>query len=243
MGAKVKFVSLRGWSVSAKISFGFAIVLLLHISIAVIAHYGLRKADEDRSQQDRLRSQVELFHDIDRIVGELQRNVLLFAYAGVKGPELRVVDIQNQLSGLLAEASQAGDRTEDGTISTMQSHLTTHRDIFEAVLTDRAKRRQLLDMDMVQYVQEFNAELEALRALVRDGLTGSDSRSDQEQSTEKIANHFQAAQLHAMRFVHSPDSSHVRNMKRELGGAKATLAFLLSDSEDVDQQRLKAFKV
>lgn len=238
MEEQSKRAPLSHWSVSAKISCGFAIVLLLHVSIAVIAHYGLHKADEDRSQQDRLRSQMEIFDDIDRIVGELQRNVLLFAYAGIKGPELRVVDIQERLADVLEQASAGADSVELGTLVTMQQHLSTHSEIFEAVLSDRAKRRQILDVEMVQLVEDFDDEFELLLQLL-----STQAEKEQAILLAEVASNFQAAQLHAMRFVHSPDSAHVRELKRELSAAKATLDFLLPETPDIERQRRKTLGV
>ena len=85
-----------GLSVSAKISLGFSIVLALHISIAVLGHYGLSKARRDLDTYDKLRLQVEKFSEIDRTVGALQRNVLLFAYTGYQGPEVRAMELQDR---------------------------------------------------------------------------------------------------------------------------------------------------
>lgn len=238
MGVRLKAIALSNWSVSAKISCGFAIVLLLHVSIAVIAHYGLHKADVDRLKQDRLRSQVDMFNDIDRIVGELQRNVLLFAYAGVRGPELRVSDLQDQLSTMLVKAQQAGDTSDGATLERMREHLSTHSEIFDAVLCDRANRRQLLDVEMVQYVEEFDDQLEQLCK----AMEGQEENGAAEALAE-TAKHFEAAQLHALQFVHSPDSVHVRDLKRDLHLAKTTLAFLLSQSAEIEQQRAKTLRV
>lgn len=106
MSAKEKSRRFRGLGVTTKISIGFTIVLVLHVSIAILGHYGLSKAKRDLETYDALHRKVESFDAIDRVLSELQRNVLLFAFTGYQGPELRAEQLHADLDRLLEQASE-----------------------------------------------------------------------------------------------------------------------------------------
>lgn len=205
--------SIKKLSVAGRISLGFAIVLLLHVSIAVLGHYGLVKANQDREKQDRLRAQVETFIEIDRLVGELQRNVLLFAYGGYKGPENRAKELQNQLSQKLKLVRQFDAQEDANTIDGMEKDLATHREIFDAVIVDRAKRRELVDVKLHLAGIRFN---EQLNAAASDDLEGDSIQMATQEA-------FRSAQFYAMKYVHSPDSLYVRTTKLQLDRVKDLL--------------------
>lgn len=213
--------SQRGLSVSSKISLGFTIVLVLHISIAVLGHYGLEKAKSDLERYDTLRHQVGTFDEIDRTVGALQRDVLLFAFTGYEGPEVRAAELQDDLDSLLIQAKEhmAGGADRDS-IETMQNHLKVHREIFEAVVVDRANRRRLLNDDLMRFSMEFETGIREI----------SNSHNSPGIATPVDAA-FRAAQLSTMQFVNAPDSMHVREAKRGLSRTKSLLNDLEENSE------------
>lgn len=202
----------KGWSVSSKISLGFSIVLLLHISIAVLSHYGLAKSREDLDTYSKLRSEVDRFYEIDRAVAALQRNVLLFAFTGYEGPEQRAEQLQVELDQLLAEAAKSDllDDCED--IQAMQAHLKAHREIFSAVEVDRAKRRKLVNEDMQSHVEEFQS---AIVKLLENPAT--------KDLAEEADAAFTAAQLNVLKFVNGPDSLHFRKAKADLASTEGYL--------------------
>ncbi|MDG1895655.1 MAG: ATP-binding protein [Fuerstiella sp.] len=212
----------RGLSVSAKISLGFSIVLALHVSIAVLGHYGLSKSRADLEEYDTFNHQVEAFDAIDRVVGALQRNVLLFAFSGYHGPEARAAQLHDELDELLVGASMHPLTDSDrAAIETMKSHLTAHRAMFDAVVVDRAKRRRLVDQVLERYSREFFAGMDLIsRASAVSGYVSA------------IEAEFRAAELSAMYFVHAPDSTHVRNSKAHLAAARQLLNNFDSDDED-----------
>ena len=191
-------------SVSGRIAIGFAIVLALHLSIAGLGHYGLNKADRDLQTQEDIRLQVELFYQIDRTVGDLQRNVLFFAFTGFRGLEMRAEQLHIQLEELLQQASCASNSVpaNEELLADMQSHLRRHREIFAAVIADRAKRRQLLDGELKKYGIEFN-----------DFITNQTKTSAGLLVAEAD---FNFAQYQVMEFAINPDSVHVRNVKKRL---------------------------
>ena len=224
-----------GWlarlSVAKKIGLGFGIVLVLHVSIVVLGDYGLQKAERDRETLEALRSQVETYNQLDRLVGELQRNVLLFAFSGYEGPEARVAQLQAELEQLLHEAADSTGATrvnvDHELIEAMHRSLGAHREIFASVVVDRAKRRSLVDNDLVRYDGAFSAAIDDL---------GRPARRDEWLLAAQEA--FGRAQLHAMRFVNNPDSTLVRRAKQSLNKTRRSLERARNSSGfDVDELR------
>ncbi len=199
-------------SVSAKISLGFLIVLILHISIALLGHYGLSKAQRDLETYGKLDREVEQFHQIDRLVAALQRNVLLFAFTGYEGPEHRAKELQSQLEALLEKAAHSDYLKEREAVQEMQAHLVKHQEIFAAVAADRAKRRRLVDEGLQQHVDRFEQGLLALE---------ENPRIEREVTEASAA--FTAAQLNILKFVNGPDSTYFRQAKNEMAETRRHL--------------------
>ncbi len=214
-----------GWSVSAKISLGFSIVLLLHISIAVLSHYGMAKSQEDLTTYGQLHDEVNRFYEIDRAVAALQRNVLLFAFSGYEGPEQRAEALQDELEHLLSEAAKSDRLGEREDIQAMQAHLKAHREIFSAVEVDRAKRRKLVNEDLQGHVEEFQ---QAVVTLLENPSTKA--------IAEEADAAFTAAQLNVLKFINGPDSLYFREAKSEMAN---TIQFLdrLANNNDLKVQQ------
>ena len=203
----------RGRSVSAKISLGFSIVLVLHISIALLGHYGLSKSRRDLETYKSLHEQVERFDAIDRVVGALQRNVLLFAFTGYHGPEVRAAQLHDKLEILLDQAEEPTlPNADSSAIGEMKVHLKAHREIFETVVVDRANRRRLVNEVLTQCSQDFAAGIRNL-----SGNHGTPNVAS------AVAAAFQAAELNTMQFINAPDSIHVRHAMSNLAAAKRLL--------------------
>ncbi|TWT87163.1 Signal transduction histidine-protein kinase BarA [Pseudobythopirellula maris] len=204
----------RHITVGRKISLGFAIVLALHVSIAVLSHQGLTKADGDRARINALREQVTLFYEINRIVGEVRHNVSLFVHNGFAGPERRAMELFDRLETLLAEAEQVNlFNREAASLVAMRSHVETHREILEAVVADRANRDQILHAGLKSQRDELLAGLAALRELRPDDTL-----------TNAVRAELRLAELSVMRFVNDPDSSHVRDAVTHLKEARRRIA-------------------
>lgn len=200
-------------SVASKISLGFSIVLVLHISIAVMGHYGLVKAKEDLSTSDSLRHQVEQFSEIDRCVSGLQRNVLLFAFTGYHGPEQRVHELHAELNAHLNELSHYHlEKHEKESIHEMKRHLETHKEIFDSVVTDRAKRRELANEVLPRIANQFDANIQQLAQNGVDLFL-----------VEHAKTAFKTAELSTLQFINSPDSTHVSRAKTQLANVSAIL--------------------
>lgn len=222
MSNKSIILKQRGLSVSSKISLGFTIVLVLHISIVFLGHHGLNKAKRDLETYDMLHRQVENYDEIDRVVGSLQRNVLLFAFTGYQGPEVRATELQCDLDSLLKKAEKNGDGdAENDAIIQMQSHLKNHREMFEAVVIDRASRRKLVNDDLMNLGKDFDAGLKIL---------SNNPKSSNIVAAADAA--FKSAQLSTMCFVNAPDSMHVRKAKTSLAKSKRLLESLKYRDDD-----------
>ncbi|MCA9123111.1 MAG: response regulator [Planctomycetaceae bacterium] len=221
MSAKEKSRRFRGLGVTTKISIGFTIVLVLHVSIAILGHYGLSKAKRDLETYDALHRKVESFDAIDRVLSELQRNVLLFAFTGYQGPELRAEQLHADLDRLLEQASEhhLGDACR-ASVADMKAHLLTHKEIFEAVVIDRANRKRLVNEVLAQYGRDFDESIQKLSA---DSVF--------QDATATIKAEFRAAEFSTMQFINAPDSMHVRDAKSHLSRAKLLLEQVGSKDE------------
>ena len=70
----------RNLSVSARISIGFLIVMVLHVLVAVLSHYGLSESQANLAANERIRHESLRITEIEAQIGELQRNVLLYTF-------------------------------------------------------------------------------------------------------------------------------------------------------------------
>ncbi|QDU80012.1 Sensor protein TorS [Polystyrenella longa] len=203
----------RVYSVGAKITLGFTLVMVLHISIVVMSHYGLSNAQGNLEKYNALHEKVEIYSEIDRVVGALQKNVMLFTFTGHRGSERRAADLQDDLQWLLTQAKITPlSHSDQDAIEAMQTHLTTHREIMEAVVLDRGRRRSILQDSLGQHNQEFEAGMES----ISEQLMNVESLSP-----IKIA--FDSAQLNTLRYVNDPDSIHVRTAKMRLAETRQLL--------------------
>jgi len=200
-------------SVNAKISLGFTIVLLLHISIVWLNHIGLEKADYNLQQSQKIHQQVDRYDEIDRVVSELQRQILVYTFSGFQGPEIRTGELQRELATLLDEAELATeDVQEQSDIRSMRNHALSHQEIFEMVIVDRAKRKKLLNVDLKNIGDQFERQISELDLIV-----------PQKFDLQSVNAAFQAAKLNTLKFVYSPDSSHFRKAKTELNQCRSIL--------------------
>ncbi len=206
MNNQTEKTATSGMSVGAKISLGFAIVLALHVSIAVMSHFGLEKVELDREKIRSIRGQVETFNEIDRLVSELQRNVTLFAHDGFAGPEERAFELLNELSESMEEAIECSESEEEQLpLIKMKHHLKNYRNIFTDVIHDRAKCNLLLTDDISKAEERVIEELDELASNNPDDLTAHLAKSE-----------FAMAALSVKNFIIGPDSSHIRSTIQHL---------------------------
>jgi len=106
----------RRYGVSRRISLGFGVVLLLHIAIVVLNHFGLQRSAVDFAAYEANTRAAQRVVAIDRNVFQLQRNVMLFTHTGSSGTARRVQQLYDELSAQLVEGRAAA--TEAGTQET-----------------------------------------------------------------------------------------------------------------------------
>ncbi|WP_166827012.1 ATP-binding protein [Thalassoroseus pseudoceratinae] len=224
------------FSVKAKISIGFSVVLLLHISIAVLCHQGLTSAKLALETSYLLRHDVDQFDQIDRHVSALQRNVLLFAFTGYGGPEVRVRQIQDELGHLLKQASLLDGESDAESLDRMHAHLASHQEIFDAVISDRAKRRKIVNEELRSYEARFAETIKKI------STTRFDSSYPASEQLAKIEAAFRTAEIENLRFIIAPDSSHFRNAQRQLDDAIKLIDEFQSKNPDAANQQLTQLK-
>ncbi|MGB0717212.1 MAG: histidine kinase dimerization/phospho-acceptor domain-containing protein, partial [Phycisphaerae bacterium] len=203
-------------NVKSKISFGFAIVLVLHLSVAVMSHYGLSDSDTKLSQLDRLNGDMQDMSRFQEEVDRLQRRVLLFTNTGHEA-HVKVVhglydDLQQRLDQLLIASSGEDIRNKVGR---MMAYLDRHEELFGAIVADRDKRKRIVDYDLKSWFAVANGSLQKIHA-----ATGPAMASD----LLEIEAAIQSAQVCVLEFLHGPDSRFVRMAKSQLGTAREAAA-------------------
>ncbi len=143
-------------SVSARITLGFTLVLLLHICIAVFAHIGQKRAEDDL-QTHRLLRQVMLDSSrLDTSVEELQRSVLSFVLTGNRSTVVRIADLHNTVEHQLdALEENVSDLDREEYVQKMHGHLGQHRELFDSVERERGRRDQIYDESLVPAYQRI----------------------------------------------------------------------------------------
>lgn len=220
-----KYGILSSWSVKSKVSLGFAIVLVLHVTIAVISHFGMQKARDDLATYDRFRAEADDISEIDSCVGELQRVVMLYTQTGHESARTRAGDLYDTLRELVT-AARNGARNSDqtGYFSMMLEHVRTHQELFDAVTLDRARRKQLFDNTLSGIYARVHESLDDICTLTEaEALTIRDVESS-----------LYTADADVVRYLRSPDSALVRSVKKKLRNARAAIqgvAVSLGDDE------------
>ncbi len=132
------------FGVSRRISLGFGLVLLLHIAIAALNHFGLTQASADFAAYQANTLAAQRVVAISRNAFQLQRNVMLFAHTGSSGTARRVQQLHDKLSEQLSDGKtatpQAGPRdTYDALAGLLGNYMTG----FDQVKQGRGIRQSL----------------------------------------------------------------------------------------------------
>ena len=140
----------RRLGVSRRISLGFAVVLILHIAIALLNHFGLTRAGADFATYQANTRAAERVVLINRSVFKLQRNVMLFTHTGSSGTARRVQQLYDELSVQLREGQAETSATNgpDDTYAQLMDRLDNYMAGFERVKIDRERRRELAYVKM-----------------------------------------------------------------------------------------------
>lgn len=203
------------FSVSARITLGFALVLVLHVSIAVVAHIGQKKAAADLKTHNDLRNELITVAQLDTAVRELERGVLLFVQTGHSSAADRITEqhamIEDRLE--LLEESQSNADAEKR-LRKMQDHLTRHRELFEAVTLDRGRRDKLYETTLLP---AYDQSSELLLSLAGTQIPTV------ELAAYKCLALMREAHAGTLSFLRTPDSELVSLAKNRLETIRAEL--------------------
>ena len=192
-------------SVHAKISLGFAVVLALHFSTALLGHYGLSDSENRLRTLDALHQSQRDVGELQTLLDELQRRVLLYTQTGHPSQVEHVGELHAQLDQQLQEGRH-GAEGDDAYREGVRAYLARHQELFGAIVTDRQARKRLIDEELVTAASEVRQAAAALRA--------------PQAVRERLEADLVEAQLAEMRFIHRPDSTQVRDAKRLLADAR-----------------------
>ncbi|MHC4376877.1 MAG: sensor histidine kinase [Planctomycetota bacterium] len=153
-GARPAASGQRRWvhNIGARIGVGFGIVLVLHLIVAIVGHWGISKGLGVLEAIDEERRWTGEMVEIDRLVRDMQESVLLYAFTGHESLEARVDELHQELRGLLEKASSASaDQPE---LAEMEQVLAAYQSNFELAKGDRAKRKEIVDVFLVEKARE-----------------------------------------------------------------------------------------
>lgn len=149
----------RRWrlGIGAKVALGFGAVLAFHMAVAIVGHVGLSRALSDLDRIDAVRRSTGRMVEIDRLVQELQENVMLYAFTGHESAGDRVVQLQGELRVHL-DAAPADDM-DAGELAEMQAILDRYGEHFRLAKEDRGRRKHLVDKVLVEGVAQASSAL------------------------------------------------------------------------------------
>ena len=144
----------RRWihSIAARIGVGFGIVLVLHLIVAIVGHWGISKGLGVLEAIDQERRWTGEMVEIDRLVRDMQESVLLYAFTGHESLEARVDELHWELSERLEKAASAAE--EQPELAEMAQVLTAYQSNFELAKVDRARRKEIVDVFLVEKARE-----------------------------------------------------------------------------------------
>ncbi len=201
-------------SVKAKISLGFAAVLVLHVSIAVIGHYGLWQSSEKLERFDRLDTQTRELARFQREIDELSRRTILFTYTGQQSQANRAIELYTELAASFPELDNTADAASDGHGPAISTYLARQRGLFQEIIENRNRRSSLVE-------DELFPAAEAAIVQVRGLLNSGRSRTAQEREKQQaLLTELLASERAVLKFLHSPDSLQVRLAKQHLAEAR-----------------------
>jgi len=214
--------------VSRRIAVGFAVVLLLHIAIAALNHFGLTRAGADFATYQANTQAAQRVVAIDRNVFQLQRNVMLFTHTGSSGTARRVQQLYDELSEQLNEGRSAAEKTApDETYGVLSGLLDSYMAGFEQVKQDRERRRELAYTALPQIGA---AATGLLNRIAEEAWERGDFRRAAlaGRANEKLLE----TSADALIYLHSPDSQRVTHALVVLDECRGLLEQLAETAAD-----------
>lgn len=132
-------------SIKARIGLALGIVLLLHVSTALMGHIGLERAQRDLTSYEAANADTIEILEIDREITELQRSVSLYMLTGQESAAERVRILRSSTASRIESAiKHAGTRPETEALREMGERITAYGQNFEKVAQDRETRSRLV---------------------------------------------------------------------------------------------------
>ncbi len=210
-------VGRTGLSLSSKIGAAFGLVLVLHITVAVMCHFGLQGAQRDMAVFDTGRRLTMAMVQTDRLVGEMQRHVQGYIFTGNRSLELRSEQVYDELVVECERMNALVDPAERSAIESMRATLDRYHTQFRLAVEAREVRSSLVAKDLPDLTERGEALLrQELAAVgVAPSIRGMHIREAQQ--------HFQSAQNGAHLYLARLDSEAVRVAHTALAHARELL--------------------
>jgi len=196
---------------SHKIAFGFTIVLVLHLTVAVVGHLGLQNASRDLDELDRGRRMTDRIVGIDDSVGRLQREVLNYTQTGHLALVGRIRELIGSLATDLEETAAQASSEDRPQLDRMSSSLERYTEQLEAMVVDRQRRSNLVDQEL----QESGRELERVLKQIRERVAREAEPAGQLAAERALLNLSQA-RLQVQLYTSALDPASIREARDEI---------------------------
>lgn len=216
------FSRLRPRTLRAQISLGFLIVLLLHLTVAVLSHVGLQRAEKSAVEASERQQELTRVLQTDRTVLALQRNVLSFMYTGDSNLAEYVQSTAAELEHSLRELQRTvKSPIGQDSLAKMLEALQAYRTGFDAVVADRGRREQILRDSVFPYS-------ESARGVLADVIEESRARADQDLAAEasKCLQALSDAGASISDYMLEPGGQIVREFRRQAAESSEALTQL-----------------
>ena len=208
-------------SIKFRITFGFALILVLVLIMFFMADRSSQQSQENVEDYAESAELVECISDMDQHVLRLQKYVLIFSSNGHASSVRQALAIKSEMEDTYKRLEQFPQvaRHQERYRKICDLH-QQYFDTFERAIEDRNKREEYLGL-LLQVGGTVIPELFA-------PLLASEENVDT--NTKQIHQLFMSADQHAMRFVLTPDSINVNATRAALSKATG----LLQDREDCE---------
>lgn len=223
-------------SIGTTISVGFGIVLLLHVSIALLNHVGLDRARSEFAQYSEHSANALRTVEIERKIAEMQRLVLAYAHSGHESSAQRMRETRGVLAKQIETGLQRAQSEADRRVlEQMAAHVETYSSLFESMTEDRRRGDHLTGVVMRSASERMLSALSAIAA-------SEDAVDDVtiETAAQAARGHFLAAVTAATQYRLAPNSKFVRDAKTSVAALERSLVLTgpnLSEAVERDVER------
>ncbi len=228
--------------IGVRISIGFGVVLVLHLSIAVVGHVGLERSSADALLAKKMQDAAVSIVETDAAVTQIQRDVLLFTFTGHESVAERVRSGQAQLLAKLelATGGKVGgaiSQAQRSVLTSMRVALESYQKHFALVVKDRDSRDQQLRYSMNPTYDRTVSGVESLRAMASEPRETERLDSALDEALDMLASVRDATYDYLL----DPSAHPVRRFRAEVASFRSALDALTelvdSGQSTIDQVR------